>query len=82
VKPKIAAEDLRVLRYRTFSKAYGMAGARIGYALGAQEIIMNFDKIRNHFGIGRMSQVSLDQPNLTSPYTSLLYCIPPRLAVL
>jgi len=56
VKPSIAAEDLRVLRFRTFSKAYGMAGARIGYAIGAQEIIMNFDKIRNHFGIGRIGQ--------------------------
>jgi len=54
--PVVAVDDLRVLRLRTFSKAYGMAGARIGYALGAQEVITNFDKIRSHFGINRTGQ--------------------------
>lgn len=49
-------EDDRVIRMRTFSKAYGMAGARIGYALGAAELIRNFEKIRNHFGMGRVAQ--------------------------
>ncbi|MFY9238648.1 MAG: aminotransferase class I/II-fold pyridoxal phosphate-dependent enzyme, partial [Roseovarius sp.] len=34
--PVIAAEDPRVIRMRTFSKAYGMAGARVGYAVGAK----------------------------------------------
>ena len=45
-----------MLRLRTFSKAYGLAGARIGYALGAPEIIASFDKIRNHFGINKIGQ--------------------------
>lgn len=54
--PKVAVDDLRVLRLRTFSKAYGMAGARIGYALGSNEVISAFGKIRNHFGVGRVSQ--------------------------
>jgi len=53
----VAPDDLRVLRLRTFSKGYGLAGARIGYAVGAVEMIAAFDKIRNHFGIGRISQV-------------------------
>ena len=53
---KVAVDDLRVLRLRTFSKAYGLAGARIGYALGAPEIIAAFDKIRNHFAISRVGQ--------------------------
>lgn len=53
----IAAEDPRVIRMRTFSKAYGMAGARIGYAIGAKDLIKSFDKIRNHFGMNRMAQV-------------------------
>ncbi|MBU2981964.1 pyridoxal phosphate-dependent aminotransferase [Lentibacter algarum] len=48
--------DPRVIRMRTFSKAYGMAGARVGYALGAPELIMAFNKIRNHFGMNRASQ--------------------------
>jgi histidinol-phosphate aminotransferase len=42
---------------RTFSKAYGMAGLRVGYAIGEQNIILNFEKIRNHFGMCRVSQV-------------------------
>jgi len=45
-----------VIRCRTFSKAYGMAGARIGYAIGSEPAIASFDKIRNHFGVGRISQ--------------------------
>ena len=54
--PKIAPDDPRVLRLRTFSKAYGMAGARIGYGIGAPDLIKAFDKIRNHFGVNRVAQ--------------------------
>jgi histidinol-phosphate aminotransferase len=54
--PDIAPDDPRVIRMRTFSKAYGMAGARIGYALGAPGLIRSFDKIRNHFGMNRVAQ--------------------------
>jgi histidinol-phosphate aminotransferase len=46
----------RVLRFRTFSKAYGMAGVRVGYAMGHPDIVSAFDKIRNHFGVNRMGQ--------------------------
>lgn len=44
-----------VLRMRTFSKAYGLAGARVGYAFGTPETVISFDKIRNHFGMPRLS---------------------------
>lgn len=54
--PEIAVEDPRVIRMRTFSKAYGMAGARVGYAIGAAALIRAFDKIRNHFGMNRTAQ--------------------------
>lgn len=50
-------DDPRVIRMRTFSKAYGLAGARVGYAMGAQALIKSFDKIRNHFGMNRSSQI-------------------------
>ena len=53
---QIDVNDPRVVRMRTFSKAYGMAGARVGYALGAPELIMAFNKVRNHFGMSRASQ--------------------------
>lgn len=49
-------DDTRVIRLRTFSKAYGMAGARVGYALGAPELITAFHKVRNHFGMNRAAQ--------------------------
>ncbi|MCR8722961.1 pyridoxal phosphate-dependent aminotransferase [Frigidibacter sp. ROC022] len=55
--PRIAESDPRVIRLRTFSKAHGMAGARIGYGIGAPGLISAFDKVRNHFGIGRIGQI-------------------------
>lgn len=54
--PQIAADDPRVIRMRTFSKAYGLAGARIGYAIGHPDLIAGFDRIRNHFGVNRIAQ--------------------------
>jgi histidinol-phosphate aminotransferase len=48
--------DPRIIRLRTFSKAYGMAGARIGYALGPAEMMSFFDRITLHFGINRVAQ--------------------------
>lgn len=53
---QVDASDLRLLRLRTFSKAHGMAGARIGYAIGNAEIISAFEKIRLHFGVNLVAQ--------------------------
>ncbi|TAM88143.1 aminotransferase class I/II-fold pyridoxal phosphate-dependent enzyme [bacterium] len=49
-------EDPRLVRLRTFSKAYGMAGARIGYAVATHRTIAAFDKVRLHFGVNRIAQ--------------------------
>jgi histidinol-phosphate aminotransferase len=54
--PALDVEDLRVIRLRTFSKAHGMAGARIGYALAPAETVKSLDKIRHHFGVNRIAQ--------------------------
>ncbi len=54
---QVAADDPRVIRFRTFSKAHGMAGLRLGYALAAPGLASAFDKVRNHFGVGRVAQV-------------------------
>lgn len=54
--PRVAPDDPRVIRFRTFSKAYGMAGARVGYALAEPGLAQAFDKVRNHFGMGRIAQ--------------------------
>jgi histidinol-phosphate aminotransferase len=55
--PAIAVDHPQVLRLRTFSKAYGLAGARIGYAVGEASLIAAFEKVRNHYGINRVGQV-------------------------
>lgn len=52
----VAADDPRVIRMRTFSKVYGMAGARVGYAIGAPGLISAFNKVRNHFGMNKAAQ--------------------------
>jgi histidinol-phosphate aminotransferase len=49
-------EDPRLIRFRTFSKGYGMAGLRVGYALAEAGLARAFDKVRNHFGVGRIAQ--------------------------
>ncbi len=54
--PRVAPDDPRVIRLRTFSKAHGLAGLRVGYALGAAPLIGAFDRVRNHFGVGRIAQ--------------------------
>jgi histidinol-phosphate aminotransferase len=53
--PPLDVSDPRVLRFRTFSKAYGMAGARIAYAIGEAGLVQSFDKVRNHFGVNAIA---------------------------
>jgi len=54
--PAWATDDPRVIRYRTFSKAHGLAGLRIAYAVTHPQIAQAFDRIRNHFGVNRVAQ--------------------------
>ncbi len=54
--PPLDPDALNIIRMRTFSKAYGLAGLRVGYAIGHPDLIRAFDRIRNHFGMGRVSQ--------------------------
>jgi histidinol-phosphate aminotransferase len=50
--------DPRLLRLRTFSKAHGLAGMRVGYAIGSAQLVAGFDKIRLHFGVGVLAQAA------------------------
>lgn len=52
----IDVSNPKLIRLRTFSKAYGMAGARMAYAIGHTELISAFNKVRNHFGVNRIGQ--------------------------
>ena len=54
--PDWDVSDPRVVRMRTFSKAHGLAGLRVGYAVGHADLIAAFDRVRNHFGVGRVAQ--------------------------
>lgn len=54
----IDTTDRRLIRMRTFSKAFGMAGLRIGYAFGHADLIRAFEKVRNHFGLSRLGQTA------------------------
>ncbi|GHD06710.1 pyridoxal phosphate-dependent aminotransferase [Tianweitania populi] len=68
-----------MLRMRTFSKAYGLAGMRCGYAIGDAEVIRAFDKVRNHFGMSRMTQVAAlaaleDQAHLAQTVKKVEHC--------
>lgn len=56
--PNLAIDHPGVIRMRTFSKGYGLAGMRVGYAMGAPELIRAFEKIRNHFGMNRLAQLA------------------------
>jgi histidinol-phosphate aminotransferase len=70
----IDADNPRAIRLRTFSKAHGMAGARIGYAVTAPETIAAFDKVRVQFGVNMFAQAgalaSLDDPEFIATVVS------------
>ena len=55
--PRIDPFHPQVIRLRTFSKGYGMAGARVGYAICAPDMATAFNKVRDHFGMARISQI-------------------------
>lgn len=74
--PPIDISNPQVVRYRTFSKAYGLAGARIGYAIAERGVIEAFDKVRNHYGINRVGQIGalaalLDQDYLAKAVSQI-----------
>ncbi|MFC1601786.1 pyridoxal phosphate-dependent aminotransferase [Candidatus Sumerlaeota bacterium] len=43
---------------RTFSKAYGLAGLRVGYGLARPEIVEAIERVRPPFNVGRVSQAA------------------------
>ncbi len=56
--PPIDVGQANVVRLRTFSKAYGLAGIRCGYAVGEAGLIADVEKVRNHYGVSRMAQIA------------------------
>jgi histidinol-phosphate aminotransferase len=43
---------------RTFSKVYGLAGLRVGYALGSEEFRQAVDRVRQPFAVNHLAQAA------------------------
>ncbi|SFM13454.1 histidinol-phosphate transaminase [Halanaerobium salsuginis] len=53
---ELLADYPNLFLMRTFSKAYGLAGMRIGYALGNSELIDYLNRLRGPFNVNRLAQ--------------------------
>jgi histidinol-phosphate aminotransferase len=50
------AQHAAILTLRTFSKLYGLAGLRIGYGIGAKDIIALMQRVRQPFNVNAPAQ--------------------------
>ncbi|GGL37758.1 histidinol-phosphate transaminase [Nocardia jinanensis] len=55
---ELARNRPNVVVLRTFSKAYGLAGLRVGYAVGAPEVIEALLKVHIPFSVSRVAQAA------------------------
>jgi histidinol-phosphate aminotransferase len=53
---------------RTLSKAHGLAGLRVGYALAAPEIIELMDRVRESYNLDRLAQIGAEASILDDNY--------------
>jgi histidinol-phosphate aminotransferase len=62
-----------VVVFRTFSKAYGLAGLRIGYAVGRPELLDPIERVREPFNVNTLAQVAaaaaLTRPSACRPHS-------------
>jgi histidinol-phosphate aminotransferase len=54
----VRAGRRNVLVLRTFSKAHGLAGIRLGYACGDPELLRYFARVRNSFSISVVAEAA------------------------
>ncbi|MEA3386683.1 MAG: histidinol-phosphate transaminase, partial [Thermodesulfobacteriota bacterium] len=50
-------QDRRVVALRTFSKAYGLAGLRVGYGVMDRDVVKYLERVRQPFNVNTMAQV-------------------------
>ncbi len=55
---KLAPKFDNLLVLKTFSKAFGLAGLRVGYAVGNPDLIKVLESIRAPFNVNRIAQVA------------------------
>ena len=58
----------RLVVVRTLSKAYALAGLRVGYALAAPEVIEALDRVRDSYNVNRLSQAAAVAALADRPY--------------
>jgi histidinol-phosphate aminotransferase len=51
-------EGRNVIVFRTFSKVYGLAGARVGYGAADPKIISLFNRVREPFNVNCLAQIA------------------------
>lgn len=54
----LAVEFPNVVVVRTLSKSYGLAGARVGYAVAHPEVIGLLDRVRDSYNVDRLAQAA------------------------
>ena len=73
----------RVIALRTFSKIAGLAGLRVGYAVGRPEVIERLNQVRAAYNVNRMAQVgavaALEDPVHLDATRKLVLAERPRL---
>ena len=52
------AEYKNLLISRSFSKAHGLAGLRIGYGVGSKEVINLMNRVRQPFNVNSIAQIA------------------------
>ncbi|MBQ3106931.1 MAG: histidinol-phosphate transaminase [Eggerthellaceae bacterium] len=53
----LLAEHKNLIILRTFSKAYSLAGVRLGYVLAHEDVINEFVKVRQPYSVDALSQI-------------------------
>ncbi len=53
--PPLALDNQKLLRFRTFSKAYGLAGLRVGFAVSSLEIADLLNRVRQPFNVNSLA---------------------------
>jgi histidinol-phosphate aminotransferase len=51
-------DDQNVVVLRTFSKAHGLAGIRVGYGIGPAELMTYFSRVQDMFAVSSVAQVA------------------------
>lgn len=73
---KLLLEYENLIILRTFSKAFGLAGLRIGYMLASPEVISYIDRVRSPFNVNAFAQlaaeVALENLDLVSERTEII----------